>query len=138
MEPLVATGGRQPSAVYTFKRAVEQAAEYGLTDLVFPYVYPEDRGGIDVYKRLAEKLNQAGEVCQQAGIQLSYHPHAFEFQSMEDTSPFQLLMEGTDAALMHLEVNVFWVSVAGLDPAQFIREHGERVRMLHLTDKKLF
>ena len=134
--PLVSIGVKPPPAEYTFERAVEQAAKYGLTDLVFPYLFPEDRGGIDVYKNLAEKLNRAGETCQWSGIQLSYHNHAFEFQAMEDTSPFQLLTEGTDAALMTLEVDVFWVSVAGMDPAKFIRDHAGRVRMLHLKDKK--
>ena len=134
--PLVATGVRQPPADYTLEYAVEQAAGFGLTELVFPYLFPEDRGGMDVYKVLAEKLSRAGEVCQRSGIQLSYHNHAFEFQSMEDTSPFELLVKGTDAALMTLEVDVFWVSVAGLDPAKFIRDHGGRVRMLHLKDKK--
>lgn len=134
--PLVSMGVKPPPADYTFERAVEQAAEYGLTELVFPYLFPPDRGGIDVYQALAEKLNRAGEVCQRSGIQLSYHNHAFEFQSMEDTSPFQLLWEGTDAALVTFEVDVFWVSVAGLDPAEFIRKHAKRVRMLHLKDKK--
>ena len=134
--PLVSTGVKPPPADYTFERAVEQAAQYGLTDLVFPYLFPEDRGGIDDYKQLAEKLNRAGETCQRAGIQLSYHNHAFEFQAMEDSSPFQLLTEGTDAALVTLEVDVFWVSVAGMDPAKFIRDQAGRVRMLHLKDKK--
>ena len=134
--PLVSMVVKQPPADYTFGRAVEQAAEYGLTDLVFPYLFPEDRGGIDVYKKLAERLSRAGEICQQSGIQLSYHNHAFEFQAMEDTSPFQLLMEGTDATLVTFEIDVFWVSVAGMDPSKFIRDHAGRVRMLHLKDKK--
>ncbi|MGB3777766.1 MAG: TIM barrel protein [Tunicatimonas sp.] len=134
--PLVSMGVKPPPADYTFERVVEQAAEYGLTDLVFPYLFPEDRGGIDIYKNLAEQLSKAGEICQRSGIQLSYHNHAFEFQSMEDTSPFQLLIEGTDATLVTLEVDVFWVSVAGMDPAKFIRDHAGQVRMLHLKDKK--
>ncbi len=133
---LVSTGVKPPPADYTFEHVVEQAAKYELTDLVFPYLFPEDRGGIDVYKKLAEQLSKAGEVCQRSGIQLSYHNHAFEFQAMEDTSPFQLLMEGTDASLVTFEIDVFWVSVAGMDPAKFIRDHAGRVRMLHLKDKK--
>ncbi len=134
--PLVSTGVKPPPVDYTFERAVEQAAQYELTNLVFPYLFPEDRGGIDIYKNLAEQLSKAGEICQRSGIQLSYHPHAFEFQAMEDTSPFQLLIEGTDAALVALEVDVFWVSVAGRDPTQFIRDHAGRMRLLHLKDKK--
>lgn len=30
----------------------------------------------------------------------------------------------------------FWVSVAGFDPATFIREHKDRIKLLHLKDKK--
>ena len=134
--PLEAFGAKSPSTDYTFEKMVEQAAEHGLSHLVFPFVFPQDRGGIAFYKDLAEKLNEAGRVCQRSGIQLSYHNHAFEFQAMEDTSPFQLLLEGTNPELMSLEVDVFWVSVAGMNPAQFIRDHGGRVQMLHLKDKK--
>ena len=140
-EPFVAFGRKPPPADYTFETMVAQAAEYGITHLVFPFVYPQDRGGIAFYTELAEKLNWAGETCQQSGIQLSYHHHAFEFQPMEGTSPLQLLLEHTDPALMHLQVDVFWASVAGRDPAQFIREtaggpNGRPISMLHLKDKK--
>ena len=138
-EPLLATGQSSPSADDTFEKVVAQAAQYGLEYLVFPFVFPQDRGDLDTYRTLADKLNQAGEVCRQAGIQLVYHHHAFEFQPMEATTPFQVLLEHTDPALMHLEIDVFWASVAGLDPAQFILEQGQRNRLvplLHLMDKK--
>ena len=137
-EPFVAFGRKPPPADYTFETMVGQAAEYGLSHLVFPFVYPQDRGGIAFYTELAEKLNRAGEVCQQSGIQLSYHHHAFEFQPMEDTSPLQLLLEHTDPTLMHLQVDVFWASVAGHNPAQFIRKIADKrpVSLLHLKDKK--
>ena len=134
--PLVAFGVRRPPASYTFEAMVAQAAEYGLKHLVFPLTFPQDRGGIATYQALAEKLNRAGEECRRSGIQLSYHHHAFEFQGMEDTSPLQVLLNNTDPELMQLQVDVFWASVAGLDPARFIRDQGERVSLVHLKDQK--
>lgn len=135
-EPLVSMGGQRPPESYTLEKVVDEAAQYELRYLVFPFIFPQNRGGLDFYKGLAEKLNRAGETCQKAGIQLCYHNHSFEFQPMENTSPFQVLRNETDADLLHFEIDVFWVSVAGLDPASFIQDHGERVRLLHLKDKK--
>ena len=134
--PLTAFGIKPPPTDYSFEKAVEQAAQYGVSYLVFPTVYPQDRGGIEVYQQLARKLNEAGEVCQRANIQLAYQHHAFEFHPMEDTSAFEILMNDTDPTLLKLEVDPFWLSVGGLNPVQFIREYADRVKLLHLQDMK--
>src|SRR2546426_670536 len=63
-----------------------------------------DRGGLDVMRRLADRLNRAGEKCRAAGIKLCYHNHAFEFEPMEGSTPFQVLMESTDKNLVGLEM----------------------------------
>ena len=134
--PLTALGTSPPPEDYTFERAVDQAAEYGLTYLVFPFVYPQDRGGLEFYRTLADQLNKAGEQCQLAGIQLVYRHHAFEFHPMEDTTPLTVLLERTSAGLLHLESSVFWLQVAGVSPVTFMRNHAKRIALLHLTDLK--
>ena len=134
-DPLVSMGVARPPQSYTLEKIVEQAASYELQYLVFPFIFPQNRGGLDFYRTLAEKLNALGETCQKAGIQLCYHNHSFEFQPMEDTTPFEVLVKESEADLLKFEIDVFWVSLAGMDPAQFIRDHGARVRLLHLKDK---
>lgn len=133
--PLEAFGVKAPEKK-DFEHIVELAASHDLRYLVFPYLFPQDRGGLDFYKSLAEKLNKAGEQAKAAGVGLCYHNHAFEFQPMEDTSPFQILIEELEPDLVNFELDIFWVSVAGLDPAGFIRKHKSRIKMLHLKDKK--
>ena len=44
-------------------------------------------------------------------------------------------MFAPDAKLIRLEVDAFWVSMAGVDAAEFIREHAERVELIHLKDR---
>lgn len=129
-------GDTQPPPESDFNNVVAIAQSQGLSYLVFPYVPPADRGGLDAYRKLGEQLNQAGQKARNAGITFCYHNHAFEFQPMQDSSPFQALMESTDPDLVKVEADVFWLSVAGLDPAQFVRQHADRVRLLHLKDKK--
>jgi len=116
--------------------AIEQAAADKIAYLVMPYLREEDRGtDLDHYKALAEKLSAAGEKCAAAGIGFAYHNHAFEFEPMGDATPLAALVDGTDPGLMKLELDVFWVSVAGADPAALIAEQADRVRLVHLKDK---
>src|SRR5262249_797817 len=48
-------------------RAIDDVKRHGFAYAVCPYVAPADRGGLDVMRRLAEKLNRAGEKCRAAG-----------------------------------------------------------------------
>ena len=46
-----------------------------------------------------------------------------------------LLVERFDPKKVGFEIDVFWLSIAGEDPAKTIRDLGPRVRLLHLKDK---
>ena len=116
-------------------RAIDQLAKYGFKYGVFPYVNPADRGGPDVMKALAEKLNAAGEKCRAAGMMCAYHNHAFEFESKDGTTLFQVLADNTDKKLVNFELDLFWVSVAGNDPVEMLHKMNGRVPLVHLKDK---
>jgi sugar phosphate isomerase/epimerase len=112
-----------------------KARTAGINFVVMPYVPDDRRGGLDVYRRLAEKLNKAGQAAKDAGLRLCYHNHAFEYEPMEGSTPLDTLLNLCDAGLVALEVDVFWVSVAGHDPAEMLRAHSGRVPLVHLKDK---
>lgn len=115
--------------------AISEAREHGLRYMVIPYVAAADRGGLDVYRRLAEQINRAGAQCREAGLRLCYHHHAFEFEPMEDgVRPFDVLLNETDPASMAVELDVYWVSVAGLDPVVLLNQLRDRVALMHLKD----
>ncbi len=116
-------------------RALGQARQKGFSYAVFPYVAPDQRGGLDKFHSLVDKLNRAGEKCRALGLRFCYHNHAFEFEPMQGTSGFQIMMEGLDKNLCGFELDCFWVSVAGHDPAALIRQLAGRVPLVHLKDK---
>ena len=116
-------------------RAAQQLKQYGFSYAVFPYLPPAARGGPDTIKALAEKLNWAGEKCQAAGLKFAYHNHAFEFEPVNGTPLFHILVENTDRKLVNFELDVFWVSVAGHDPVELIDSLKGRVSLMHLKDK---
>jgi sugar phosphate isomerase/epimerase len=116
-------------------RTLNNAKSYGFKYAVFPYLPPADRGGLDAIKRLAEKLNRTAGKCRAAGLRFCYHNHAFEFEPMEGTTGFQVLVDNTDKKLVGLELDVFWVSVAGQDPVEILQRLTGRVPLVHLKDK---
>ncbi len=116
-------------------RTMEQLKQKGFSYAVYPYLPPAERGGLDAIKTLAAKLNAAGDKARAAGLTFCYHNHAFEFQPTGGITPFQVLMDSTDANLVALEMDVFWVSVAGLDPSEMLGKMAGRVPLLHVKDK---
>lgn len=120
----------------TVEEVAEWAAGAGLSYLVMPYLAQNDRGSnLDHYKALAEKLNAAGQAAKAAGLGFAYHNHAFEFEPIEGSTPLKTLMENTDPELVQLELDVFWVGLAGSDPAAVLGEYSGRVPLTHLKDK---
>lgn len=128
-------GDAEPPPQKTPEEAIEWAAAHGVNYVVMPYLPKEQRGtDVDHYKKLAEKLNAAGQLAKEAGLGFAYHNHAFEFEPMGDTTPLDALMDGTDSVLVELELDVFWVAVAGLDPVELLKKYAGRVPLVHLKD----
>ena len=119
----------------TYDGCVSLARDHGFRYIVFNYLSPEERLGLDFYSSLADKLNDAAQKAHAAGLQFCYHNHDFEFQPKPDGRPMDVLLRHLDPKLIRLEVDAFWVSMAGVDAAEFIREHADRVELVHLKDR---
>lgn len=133
---VILEAGQIAAGPKTLEESAEWGAKHGFSWLVMPYVPNDQRGdNRDHYLRLAKKLNHAGEVYKAAGMGFAYHNHAFEFGPVGDSTPMDILLEATDPELVKIELDVFWTSVAGLDPAEWIRTHPGRAKLLHLKDK---
>ena len=117
-----------------WEKAVEDAKNVGQDYMVLAYLLPPERKSLDDYKKIAENLNKAGEVCKQAGIQLCYHNHEFEFESMSNQLPFDILTNETDAGLVKIELDLYWATVAGQDPIALFKKHKRRVALWHVKD----
>jgi sugar phosphate isomerase/epimerase len=115
--------------------ALSDVKQRGFEYAVLPYIPTSERGGADVFKHLASTLNKAGERAKAQGLTLCYHNHAFEFQPMNGTTGLEILMSETQKGLVYLEMDIFWVTVAGHDPVALLKKYAGRVRLLHLKDR---
>ena len=66
-------------------------------------------------KRTVEQLNQHGEIAKKFGMKILVHNHAQEFEPFEgsDRRPYDVLLAETDPALVAMQLDIGWASVAG-------------------------
>ncbi len=113
---------------------IDFARELGLGYMVamLPRPRPES---LPQYRAIAARLNEAGANVRSGGMEFALLFHNHELMPQEGSSGFAELMKHTDPALVYLEVDVYWIAQAGLDPASFLEKYKERVKLLHLKDR---
>ena len=83
---------------------------------------------------IAAELNDAAAQAAAHGLRVGYHNHWWELETIfEGRRAMELLIERLNPEIV-LEPDVYWVTVGGEDPVEFVRRHAERVRFLHLKD----
>ena len=90
--------------------------------------------GLAAFETAAETFNRVGEYCQQQGLTFCYHNHAWEFEEFDGVKGIHRLCELTDPALVKLNIDVYWVTIGGEDPADFIRRYSDRAGYYHFKD----
>lgn len=112
---------------------VDEAKTIGYEYVVLPWIH-EDRYK-DGWARVAKDMEKVAAELRAAGMPFLYHNHAFEFKPEADGRlGIDVLYETASPDLVGAEVDVYWVQYGGVDPAEFIRRLGSRVRVAHLKD----
>lgn len=101
--------------------------------VIVPWMPEEDRRTVDDVRRFASELGSFAEEFAARGMRLGYHNHAFEFEPLEDTTVWDVLLAALPANV-DLELDVYWAAVGGRDPVAEIRATADRVRLLHMKD----
>jgi len=117
-----------------FNDTVEFNLEIGNKNIVCPWLPESRRNSAEAWRKTAEELNSLGERLKPYGLTLSYHNHNFEFERFDNRYGIYILIENTSPENLKLEVDVFWMKFAGLDPVEFLKSHKDRINLIHLKD----
>jgi len=123
-----------PALYRGWDRFLDAANTLGARWITLANVAYEERLHLRDWRELAEVLNNAGAAARRRGLSLCYHNHSFELEPLEGKVPLDLLLASTDPALVRLQMDVYWMTHGGRDPAAEIRRLGSRVATLHLKD----
>ena len=106
----------------------------GCKYIVMPYADENYRPGGPKFEEGLKLYVEIGKKLKDNGISFLYHNHDFEFVKYGDTNGFDYLYSAVPAEYLNPEIDVCWVSVAGRDPAAYIRKYNGRLEVLHLKD----
>lgn len=115
-------------------QVIEDTVEAGIPYLVMPWLHPDKRKDIDSYKQLSENFNIIGEKCNNAGITFAYHNHDFEFNTLDNQIPYDLLLNETEIDLVKMQLDIFWIKKAGYDPINYFKKYPGRFELWHIKD----
>ena len=111
----------------------DRLAEVGCPRVIVPWMPEEDRRSADDVRRFAAELGGFAEAVAERGMRLGYHNHAFEFEPLDGTTVWDVLLAELPPEV-ELELDVYWAAVGGRDPVAEIQANPERIRLLHMKD----
>jgi sugar phosphate isomerase/epimerase len=117
-----------------FQTYIEAAQITGMQYVVVPHLSDKYIQTVSDFKRIADKLNKAGELCKAAGLKLGYHNHNFEWKPVGGTTFYDTIINETDPALVSMEMDLYWVVRTGQDPVKIIIAHPGRFFAFHIKD----
>jgi sugar phosphate isomerase/epimerase len=113
---------------------LRQMEELGASRLVYHGGCDEDRFASRVgLEEFALELATGAKVAANRGWSFGVHTHWWDVRQVDGVPGYRVLDELLDPSI-GIEVDVYWAQVGGADPAQVVRDLGERVTLLHMQD----
>ena len=113
---------------------IDAASEAGVTTIILPWIDAADRTPTG-YKRIAQVLNIAATEARRRDIRVAYHNNAHEFAPMAGgPSGYDILLAECPPENLLLEMDIFWMRVAGQNPVEWFARAPGRYRLVHVKD----
>lgn len=111
----------------------------GVQYIVFPYMDEASRPAInpEQFKVTAAKIGEVGAKVKEAGFQLLYHNHDFEFVPFQDGLGYDYLFSSNDRSNLQNEIDVCWVDYSGQSPVDYLKKYAGNIPVVHMKDYKL-
>jgi len=113
---------------------IEAAKTLHVDNVVVPCIDTAHTADKDGWLNCAQALDAAGARLREAGITLSYHNHAHEFQTFDGEYILDIVMGASEPQHLAVEIDTFWVHYAGLSPTRVIQKYQGRCPLLHVKD----
>ena len=87
------------------------------------------------YKQYAAILNKGGKRFRDAGMDMYYHFHAFEWTNFpQGVRGIDILLSETNPEYVGFQPDVFWLTSAGTEPSQSLKMFKGRAKYIHVKD----
>lgn len=93
--------------------------------------------GEETVMNFIENFTPVCKKLEENGLVFGYHNHQFEFQKIKGKYVFDIITEAMNFDNFKYILDVYWLAFAGLNPAEFIRTHSDKIGCIHFKDLKI-
>ncbi len=112
---------------------IEWATEIGMKQMAQSMPRLPRNPTLDDWRKSARELNVIGEKTKEAGIQMVYHNHHFEFKEIDGKLIYPVLLEELDPELVKMQFQVAVID-KGFKAQDYFRKYPGRFISAHLAD----
>lgn len=116
------------------KGYIEAANTISSEYIIVPWLGENLRKTTDDWKKVADRLNEASRICKSNGLKLGYHNHDFEFDKIDNTTGYDILLQRTSPNAVRFELDLYWTIRSGIDPSKLFKAHPGRFPFWHIKD----
>ena len=116
------------------QRTLDDAHVLGHQGVILASLPGSDAGNLDAYRRMADRLNAAGEAARKSGVWIGFHDEAQDFKAVNGVVPYDVLVQRTDPKLVRLQLDTGNCAVGGGDPLVYLDKYADRIWSYHLKD----
>ena len=113
---------------------IEEHLAIGCRYIAVPFMEEAYRPGKPGFADVIRNVYTIGSKCSNAGIQLLYHNHDFEFEIISGMYGLDFLYAAVDSDILKTEIDTCWVRYSGVDPCDYVRKYRGRAPIVHLKD----
>lgn len=114
-------------------KVIAENTVLGVQYIVFPYMDEASRPGNDPakFKETIAKIAEIGKKVKEAGFQLLYHNHDFEFVTLDNNEPAYYSIFSQDPENLMPELDVCWAAYAGYNPCDILAKYAGKIPVVH-------
>lgn len=113
---------------------IEAAKILGHQYLIVASLPDGEKLGLDDYRRWADRFNEAGARALRSNIRVGFHDEAWDFRTINGTTPYDVFVERTDPSVVALQLDTGNAAVGGKDPLVYMQRYGKRYDLFHIKD----
>ncbi|WP_031526832.1 sugar phosphate isomerase/epimerase family protein [Dyadobacter crusticola] len=133
---MVSIGADYKKLAESAEQTIKDAKTLGAKYVMVAWIPHNGKFDLETAKKAVADFNKAGKALKEAGIELTYHNHGYEFEPYEDGTLFDYIVKNTNPEYVNFEMDVLWTAFPGQDPAKLLLKYPTRWKLMHLKDLK--
>lgn len=119
------------------KKLVDDSLDMGKKYMIcyWPWLDAGPGKTLDDFLKATERINKAGKICKEMGINFAFHNHDQEFIAVEGYKwAYEVILENSDPGVVDMELDLYWAVKGGGDPVSLFKKHPGRFKIFHVKD----